>query len=288
MWLDRNDTTFFSVPLAHVPLLDLLSPLRAAGFTSLTLTFGHIDALLRQGMSPREIRTRIAQAGLKVAGFESIASWLPGQTHCSWLPPDIVKGLSHLTADLVLPLAAELEAGCVTIAELFGVSLPPAQIADAFGAICDQAASHGLKLGLEFIPAGAIPNLDAALDILAQAGRENGGLIVDSLHFFRGHNRLETLRSVPADKIFGVQLADAPLHPAAGLEEEITRARMTPGQGKLPLRAFVQTLDEIGVSAPVGVEVFAPEILTDPPATTARNWMAGLRAVLTPPPAGAQ
>jgi sugar phosphate isomerase/epimerase len=45
-----------------------------------------------------------------------------------------------------------------------------------------------MQVALEFRPYSNIPDVAAAANIVAEADRANGGLCVDTWHFFRAHS----------------------------------------------------------------------------------------------------
>jgi sugar phosphate isomerase/epimerase len=91
------------------------------------------------------------------------------------------------------------------------------------------------------------------------AGRRNGGLLVDSWHYFHSGADAATLRTVPAEQIVAIQFDDAAriADPADMLHDTLHRSM--PGQGIFDLTGFIRLLDEIGVQAPISVEIIAPE-----------------------------
>ena len=56
--------------------------------------------------------------------------------------------------------------------------------------------------------------------------------------------------------------------------------RLFPGQGDFDLVGFLTTLDEIGCTAPLGVEVFSPEISSRPLADISKILADTTRAMV--------
>lgn len=280
MPLDRDDIVFCSPPLADRPLLDLLGPVRDAGFTAISVAPPQLMALQAQGLGPAAVRTRIVEAGLAVAEFDAITSWWPGQTPPPGMDRTFAELLMQMTPDRLVPLAAEVGARSISAVDIFGGPLDVEAASQAFGDICDLAGAHGLLVHLEFLPAGAIRDLATAAEIIRRADRPNGGLTLDTLHFFRGGASLEALRQISPERVLTVQLSDAPAEAPADLAAEMMGGREVPGDGGLDLVGVVRTLDAIGARAPIGVEVFNAAAARQPAEITARDWMAGVRAVL--------
>ncbi|TIX77218.1 MAG: sugar phosphate isomerase/epimerase and 4-hydroxyphenylpyruvate domain-containing protein, partial [Mesorhizobium sp.] len=83
----------------------------------------------------------------------------------------------------------------------------------------------------------------------------NVGLVLDSFHTLARRIELGSIRSIPADKIFIVQLADAPL-----IEMDLLywsrHFRNMPGEGDLPVRQFMQAVAATGYDGYLSLEIF--------------------------------
>jgi len=256
-------------PFGHVPLLDRLAPARAAGFDAIALMPGDVWTLEAQGMSAAEIAGRIADHGLAISEVDCTACWLPAQQA---LEPtdDMGRLVRSLTPERVIETAARVGARSVTAVEMSRVAVDPDAAAEAFAAMCDFAAPHGIKVHIEFLPTGGIPDLASAWRIVKAANRPNGGLTVDSWHLFRSGSTLDQLAAIPGERIHTVQINDAPETPQADLWQELMTGRLLPGQGSFDLTGLIRTLDAIGSTAPIAVEVFSTALATQPTAEAMR------------------
>jgi sugar phosphate isomerase/epimerase len=142
--------------------------------------------------------------------------------------------------------------------------------AERFAALCDRAAAHGLQVAIEFLPWTGIPDPKTAWEICRLAGRRNGGLLVDSWHYFHSGADATTLRSVPRDQIIAIQFDDASRISTDADMLHDTLHRSAPGEGVFDLVGFIRLLDEIGVQAPISVEIISPEQQQRPIAEAAR------------------
>jgi len=249
------------------PLLDRLAPARAAGFTAVSVWPRDM-----RGLQTTDVAQAIRDAGLIVSEIELITNWMP--PHAS-SESAFGKFLSAMTADRVLPLAFELGASTVSVAELFGLDYDRRLMAKHFGEVCDKAAAHGLRVALEFVPTGGVPGLAEAMEIIDTAGRSNGGLMVDAWHVFRSNSSLDLLASVPGDRIFSVQLNDALAAPEADLNHGMMN-RLLPCEGELNLKAFMQAIAATGTTAFLGVETFSKDLDQLPTDVAAQRCAAAL------------
>ena len=84
------------------------------------------------------------------------------------------------------------------------------------------------------------------------------------------HIPLDQLAQIPGEKIFSVQINDAPAQPKADLWEELMTGRLLPGEGDLDLIGLIRTLDAIGAQIPIAVEVFSEKLNAQPLADSVR------------------
>jgi len=159
-------------------------------------------------------------------------------------------------------------------------SLPALEIvAEHFAALCDRAARHGLLVALEFRPWSDIPDVATAWRLVQLADRNNGGILIDTWHYFRGAADPAQVRSVPADRFFVIQFDDADAVQVGGYMEDTTQRRRLPGHGAFDLSGFIQMLDGMGVNAPVSVEILSEEQRARPLDEAARLAHDTTRAV---------
>src|SRR5260370_29299393 len=154
---------------------------------------------------------------------------------------------------------------------------------ESFGGVGGRVAAHGLLVGIEFLPWTGIADPKTAWEICRMAGRRNGGLLVDSWHYFHSGTDAATLRAVPADQIVAIQFDDAARISTAADMLYDTLHRSAPGDGVFDLVGFVRLLDEIGVQAPISVEIISPEQQQLPIAEAARIAHGTAAAVIARP-----
>lgn len=120
-----------------------------------------------------------------------------------------------------------------------------ARITETFAAFCDLAAEYNLTGDLEFMPWTGVKTLKEARAIVEAAGRANGGVLIDGLHWDRSGGTLEDIRALPSAMVHYAQLCDGPkpYDPSdAGMIEIARGARLLPGDGKIDLIGMVRAL----------------------------------------------
>jgi sugar phosphate isomerase/epimerase len=190
--------------------------------------------------------------------------------------------------DEVLAIAAEIGAVAFTALGPFQPGIGLAEVAVSFGDLCDRAGEFGARVHLEFMPGTAIVDLRGALDVIEAADRDNGGVLLDTLHFFLGNPDMRVLAQVPGDRVFAVQVSDAP----AAFDGDYTEAtfhRLVPGDGAIDLPAVLGALDQARGLHWVGPEVISPSTAAMPPAEAATLTTNRIRDIIrsvraNPPP----
>lgn len=268
-----DDLVFCAGTLLRRPLRDLVAAAHAGGFQALSLWPHHVEGARAAGASDADLRRLVADHGLAVLEIEPLLSWLPDGA----LPPELAR-LAGPPPEAFFALAEALEAPTLLAVDGFGARADRAALVDAFGALCDDAARHGLRVKLEFTPWSAIPDARSAAEIVTEAGRAGAGVLIDSWHHFRGANDLDRIRAIPGELVTGVQLNDASAAPTGEpLAQESMHARRLPGAGDIDLVGLVRTLDAIGCRAPLGAEVFSDAFDALPPEEVGRRTGDAMR-----------
>jgi sugar phosphate isomerase/epimerase len=123
-----------------------------------------------------------------------------------------------------------------------------------------------------------VSNMAKALRVIEGAGRPNGALLVDAIHFFRGGNRPAELAGVPRERLRYMQLTDARAETPADMQEMIRQARgdrLFPGEGGLDLRGLLQAMP---ADLPISLEI--PYAKPMPALERMRRALAATKAML--------
>jgi len=160
-----------------------------------------------------------------------------------------------------LDLAAELGARAVLVA---GDDPDPARLVAAFAAFAAAAMPYGLSADLEFMPWTAVPDARTALAMVEASGAENGGVLVDALHFARSSTSLDDVAAIPRRFLHYAQMCDAPAAIPGTVEEMIHDARcrrLLPGDGGIDLAGlFARLPADLPISLELPAEAVKAEI----------------------------
>ena len=102
-----------------------------------------------------------------------------------------------------------------------------------------------------------VNTLDAALTLVTDAGRDNGGLAIDTWHMSKLGIAPDELRRIPPRYLGWVELSDGQLQDMEDRIDETINHRRLPGEGEFDIPGYVDVLRDVGYPGPWGVEVLS-------------------------------
>ncbi|GAA1836247.1 bifunctional sugar phosphate isomerase/epimerase/4-hydroxyphenylpyruvate dioxygenase family protein [Agromyces salentinus] len=141
----------------------------------------------------------------------------------------------------------------------------------------DLAERFDVRVAYEALAWGTfVDSFDAAARIVGLAAHPRVGLCLDSFHILsKGHDPAG-IEDIPADRIFFVQMADAPLLSMDALSWS-RHHRLFPGEGDFDLGGFMGHLVRTGYDGPVSLEIFNDTFRQADPFATAVHARRSLR-----------
>src|SRR5262245_724017 len=123
-------------------------------------------------------------------------------------------------------------------------------------ALGERAQRRGMRVGFEALAWGRhINDYRDAWEAVRRADHPAIGLVIDSFHILARGTDLAAMRAIPRDRIFLVQVADAPRLDMDYLSWS-RHFRNFPGQGDLPLDDFMDALSATGFDGLFSLEIF--------------------------------
>ncbi len=224
--------------------------------------------------APREVAARIRDAGLELFLFQPFRDF-------EGLPPGLRARAFDRAAhkfDLMQELGCDLILVCSSVhpEALGGID----RAADDFAELGERAARRGLRVGYEALAWGRyIHDHRDAWEVVRRADHPNVGLILDSFHTLARKLDPQTIRRIPGDKIFFVQLADAP-----AIDMDLLywsrHFRNMPGEGGLDVTSFMRAVAATGYGGPISLEIFNDQFRGGPPRTIAKGGYRSLIALM--------
>ena len=251
-------------------LEDKLDAVAGAGFDGVEI---FENDLLASSETPAEVRKRCADLGL------SIDLYQPFRDFDTVLPDRLTANLRR--ADHKFAVMEELGTDTMLVcSSVAGDAVDdPARIADQFQELAERASRRGMRIAYEALAWGRHVNTwNQSWDIVRLGDHPALGLCLDSFHVLSRTPEPEAISpisEIPGDKIFFLQLADAPLMSMDVLQWS-RHHRLFPGQGEFDLPRFVDHVLTAGYAGPLSLEVFNDVFRQSAPVHTAVDALRSL------------
>ncbi len=216
------------------------------------------------------IRDQAADLGLSVELYQPFRDF-------EAMPPDrFAAGLKRAERkfDVMERLAADTMLVCSNVS--------PAAIGDdALAAqhlrtLAERAAARGMRIAYEALAWGRhVRDYQHSWEIVRAAGHPALGVCLDSFHILSRGSDPAGIRHLPGEKIFFLQLADAPVL-AMDVLQWSRHYRCFPGQGGFDLPSFLEHVLAAGYRGPLSLEVFSDTFRQAEPESTALDAMRSL------------
>jgi 4-hydroxyphenylpyruvate dioxygenase len=231
-------------------LTEKLSAAARAGFDGVEI---FENDLLASPLTPEELRARCADLGVTVDLYQPMRDIeaVPGDEFAR----NLLRARHKF--ELMRRLGADTVLVCSSVS-------PQAVDDDALAAeqlsrLADLARDFGVRVAYEALAWGRhVSTYDHAWRIVESAGHPALGTCLDSFHILsRGSEPkdLEGIAAIPGEKIFFLQLADAPLL-AMDVLQWSRHYRCFPGQGGFDVAGLVRHVLRTGYEGPLSLEVF--------------------------------
>jgi sugar phosphate isomerase/epimerase len=271
------------MPFSNVRHLDFRGKIRAtklAGFGQLSLHPHEARDTIKGGLRPGDMLEIAAENDVAITRLDPLSNWNP-----RWLPANMDASYIDdfdIEATEFFELCEQLGIKYCSLNATFAEDMYTAdEVLGHFASTCDLAARYDVTCDLENLPMWGVRTVRQAWSIVSSAGRPNGGIVFDTLHFVRSGSTLDMLKEIPGDRIHCVQLNDGPLRlPADVTLEENCFDRGWPGTGEFPLITIVRTLADMDALRQVSPEVFSPHNATRSAAEIAALSSESLHALL--------
>ena len=256
-WTHAGD----AMPVAgrHLSPLDLRAraeAVAAAGFTGIGFTINDLEAAKATYSLP-QVKRICDDLGLIHLEVELLEHWWTTGSR---------RRESDQTRRSLLTAAEVLGARQIKIGpdvEVVDGTVPPLTDVDHWATelhqLAVQAAEVGTRVALEPLPFSNIVDFRVAADLVAAADHPAAGLVVDIWHLERGPSTLADLAGIPGDKVFIVELNDAPAPQSTDLFHDTIHHRVLCGSGTFDVKTFIETLQRLAFPGPWGVEIISAD-----------------------------
>lgn len=224
-------------------LEEKLEAAAAAGFDGIEL---FEPDLIASPLRPAQIRERLAELRLTLDLYQ------PFRDFEAVPEPDFARAEAKFA--LMQELGAELMLVCSSVSPnaIDDDTLAAAQLRE----LAERAASRGLRIAYEALAWGRhVADYEHAWRIVERADHPALGTCLDSFHILSRRSDPAGISEIPGEKIFFVQLADAPRMGMDVLQWS-RHHRCFPGQGAFDLGGFLAHVLSAGYRGPLSLEVF--------------------------------
>ncbi|MGI5227936.1 bifunctional sugar phosphate isomerase/epimerase/4-hydroxyphenylpyruvate dioxygenase family protein [Actinoallomurus sp. CA-142502] len=229
--------------------------------------------LLSSPSAPEEIRARAADLGLSIDLFQPFRDF-------EAVPSDIL-GRNLRRAEHKFAVMERLGADLLLVCS----SVSPDTIADdglaaeQLRLLAGRAAEHGIRVAYEALAWGRhVDDYRHAWRIVELADHPALGVCLDSFHILSRGSDPAGIEEIPAEKIFFLQLADAP-YLSMDVLQWSRHYRCFPGQGAFDVAGLVGHVLRAGYRGPLSLEVFNDIFRQADAGRTARDAMRSLIAL---------
>lgn len=201
-------------------------------------------------MSPEEVRAFAARLGLSLDLFQPFRDFegVEEEVLLANLRRAEAKFqlMQRLGMDLIL-LCSNVGTATINDDQLFAAQIRR---------LADLAAQYGVRIAYEALAWGKyVDTYQHSWEIVKLVDRDNVGLCIDSFHILSRGDDPAQIAQIPGEKIFFVQLADAPVL-SMDILSWSRHYRVFPGEGGFELDVFLGYLVRSGYSGIVSLEIF--------------------------------
>jgi len=227
------------------------------------------DLISFQG-SPAELRSMAADRGLGIDLYQPFREF-------EGVPDDQLRRnleRAERKFDVMEALGASMMLVCSNVSP--NATDDDARAAAQLRLLAERAARRNLRIGYEALAWGSrVNHYGHAWKIVQQAAHPHLGVILDSFHILSLGDEPEGITGIPGDRIFFLQMADAPRLSMDVLQWS-RHYRNFPGQGQLDLPRFLEQVLVAGYTGPLSLEIFNDIFREAPNRQTAVDAMRSL------------
>ncbi|WP_426567961.1 bifunctional sugar phosphate isomerase/epimerase/4-hydroxyphenylpyruvate dioxygenase family protein [Streptomyces canus] len=228
-------------------LTEKLTAAARAGFDGVEI---FENDLLASPLGPEEVRARCADLGLGIDLYQPMRDM-------EAVPADeFARNLRRARAKFALMnrLGADTVLVCSSVSPLAEDDDDLA--AEQLGRLAGLAQDFGIRVAYEALAWGRhVSTYDHAWRIVETADHPALGTCLDSFHILSRGSDPKGIEDIPGEKIFFLQLADAPL-PAMDVLQWSRHHRRFPGQGGFDVAGLLRHVLRAGYDGPLSLEVF--------------------------------
>jgi 4-hydroxyphenylpyruvate dioxygenase len=254
-------------------LLEKLKAIAKAGYDGIELFENDLTV---SNLKPTDVHKIATDLGIEIAALQPFRDYeaMPKQLYLNSLERAKYKfELMHKLGTNRLFVCSNCSPFALDDADL---------AAEQLSVLAEMAEKEGISVSYEALSWGRFVNkYHQSVDIVERANHPNLGNLLDSYHIGVMRENLDKIRTIPANKINFVQVADSQHYDMSAIY--IGRhLRCFPGQGTFPVVEYMNAVISTGYSGYISHEIFSDEFrssLLDPIALDGKRSLVWLESV---------
>lgn len=237
------------IRVSPIPLEQRIAAAADDGWQGFGLVHADLEAFART-RPVTDLRRILDDHGIEHLELELIENW--------WAEGPERQASDRVRRD-IFQAAAAIGVATVKVGPDTDTPAEPGRFAEAFASLAEDAAEHGTRVALEFLPwAGYMNELQRGIDLVTDIAHPAAGLCIDIWHVARPRTDYRVIaESMPAEFLFAVELNDGAEQVVGTLAEDTVHRRLLPGEGSFDVPAFIQAVQATGFEGPWGVEMLS-------------------------------
>ncbi|MGL4595717.1 MAG: sugar phosphate isomerase/epimerase family protein [Thermoguttaceae bacterium] len=257
----------------NLPIEEEVDVAAKAGYDAIEPWSRKIDDYIKRGGKLSDLRKRIADHGLAVAGCCSFSSWIVDDD------AKRADGLESMKREMGQLREIGGTAIAATAAGATDKRLDQfSTLGKRYATILEMGASAEIVPQLEIWGSSAtMSNLADVMAIAIHSERQDAQFLLDVFHLYRGGSSFDSLALFSGRSLTCFHLND---YPAANPENLKDKDRVYPGDGVAPLKDIFSILRQINFSGFLSFEVFNPDYWkTNDPLLVAKTGLDKMRQI---------
>lgn len=258
--------------LAHLDYETQLRTSSQAGFMAVGLRMDRLEEYLSSGHTADDAKRCLRQNHLVPVEANFFADWIYAKGRA------LQEAMRR--AERYCSIMEKIECPILVATTACDGEHDHALSQDNFGELCNVAAHFNVMIALEFLPWTPVNTIGKAWKIVDAVSAPNGGITLDTFHYFKGEPRAEDLYEVPVQKIFIFHLDDVE-RVDADVITLCRNYRVPPGEGIFVFDEILEYLFKSGYTGFYSLEILNKDNYLQNPLELSRRAKLSAEKLLT-------
>lgn len=254
-------------------VIDQIKVAMQSGYTGIELWINDIQTYMEEGGKLRDLRSFAKDCNVQVVNGIAFSRWSDSNEKVR------LEALEQCKREMQILMELECKAiAAPPVGEVQGISKD--DIASNFSILCKAALDFGIEPYLEVWGHSSVLNrLSDAIYILLQSGAQNGKLLLDIYHLFRGGSDYRGLKFISGNSIGIFHVNDYPK--GISYVNVMDKDRVFPGDGCAPVKEIFSILEDIGYQGYMSLELFREEYGTTQAVVVAKEGFDKITQIIS-------